>query len=238
MADEPTVDSAGVARTSDGQIADAMTPPPPQPAPTSSKDSSLLNQTEGKTDGETKGEGETKTEPAKAPEAYEDYKVPEGFTLDPEVKKEADGLFKGMNLSQEQAQSLVDFYVAKARESAEQPYKTYQEMTTKWRDDALAHPDLAGKLGPGKEVTVRIAKALDGLGDAKLASDFRELMDMTGAGNHPAFIRAIDKWAQRMTEGTHVAGNGPSPPGQARPGAPPPSAASAMWPNLPSSRGG
>ncbi len=229
MAEETVVDEAGVTRTPEGTITD-QTPPTPEAKPTSSTPASLLNETKT-----------TETKPAEggeAPEAYADYKVPEGFTLDGEVKKEVDAIFKGMKLSQDQAQSLVDFYISKTRESFDQPYKAYQEMTSKWKADALAHPDLAGKLGPGKEVTVRIAKALDGLGDAKLASDFRELMDMTGAGNHPAFIRAIDKWAQRMTEGTHVAGNGPSLAGQSKPGAPPPSAASAMWPNLPSSRGG
>jgi hypothetical protein len=63
-------------------------------------------------------------------------------------------------------------------------------------------------------------------------------MDLTGVGNHPAFIRALDYFAQRLTEGKHVAGNGPSPGGQSRPGAATqPGAAAAIWPSLPSAGG-
>lgn len=214
------------------------TPPPtttPEPA-------TLANQTEPK--------NEPKAEPPKAadapkpadasaaPEKYEDYKVPEGFALDPEIKKEADAIFKGMSLSQDQAQSLVDFYVAKTKESAEQPYAAYKEMTDGWRDESLKHPDIGNKILPGGEVSVRIARALDSLGDPKLASDFRGLMDLTGAGNHQAFIRVIDKLASRAVEGNHVAGNAPAKAGQSEPGKEQVSAAQAMYPNLPSGRGG
>ena len=108
-------------------------------------------------------------------------------------------------------------------------------MTAKWKTDAESHPDLRGKLGAGKEVNVRIGALLNSLPDQQLASDFRELMDITGAGNHPAFIRAIDHWAKQLSEGTHVSGKGPSPGGQSEPGKASPSAAAAIWPGLKSS---
>jgi hypothetical protein len=140
-----------------------------------------------------------------------------------------------MNLTGAQAQSLVDFYGDQLKAVAEAPAKAYQAVTDGWRTAAESHPDLRGKLGPGQEVNVRISKALDSLGDPKLASDFRELMDLTGTGNNQAFIRVIDKFAQKITEGTHVAGNGPTKDSQSAPGARPPSAAAAIWPGLPSS---
>ena len=201
----------------------------PNTNPDSSTGKTLLTESDAtkpdpdkaKTDG-TKG----------APESYGDYKLPEGYTLDPVVKTEADALFKGLGLTQEQAQSMVDFYTSKAGEAAAAPLKAYQDLTASWKSESESHPDLRGKLGPGKEINVRIAKALDSLGDPKLASDFRSAMDLTGVGNHPAFIRVLSKFAAQVTEGTHVAGNGPSPAGQSvRPQAPP-SAAAAMWPNL------
>lgn len=187
---------------------------------------------------EKKVEEPKKAEDSKAPEKYTDYKLPDGFTLDAEIKAKADGLFKGLGLSQEAAQSLVDFYGEQVSKIASAPAKAYQDLTTQWRKDAESHPDLRGKLGPGQEVNVRIARALDGLGDPKLASEFREVMDLTGSGNHPAFIRVLDKLAQKVTEGTHVAGNGPSTAGQSEPGKAPPSAAAAMWPKLPSASSG
>lgn len=229
---QPTVDTAGIERTAEGQIADGQTTPEvttETPPPTKPEGKTLL------TEGE-KPPAEPKPPAAGAPEKYEDYKVPDGYTLDPEIKTEADALFKGLGLSQEAAQSLVDFYTSKTTEAFQAPFKAYTDMTDGWRKDAEGHPDLRGKLGPGQEVNVRIAKALDGLGDPKLVSDFKELMDLTGAGNNQAFIRVINKLAEKATEGTHVAGGGPSRAGQSEPGRPAPSAAAAIWPKLPSSR--
>ena len=235
-----TANPEGVERTAQGTIVDqtpeaspATTTPAPPTQPSTTDGKTLL--TEG-----AKPEPEKKEEPkadTKAPDKYEEYKVPEGYALDPEVKTEADKIFKGLGLNQEQAQSLVDFYTSKTSEAFQAPFKAYQEMTDAWRQESESHPDLSGKLGPGKEVSVRISKALDSLGDPKLASDFRAQMDLTGAGNHHAFIRVLDSFAKRLTEGSHVAGRGPSQAGQSRPGEAPPGAAAAMWPNLPSSRG-
>ncbi len=255
---QPTVDTSGITRTTDGQIAqDQKTTDSPDQSSQStnqgSQDQSTTQTktssttadgktllTEGKTDdkAEPTDKAKTETKETKAPEKYADYKVPEGFKLDDKVKAEADTLFKGLGLNQEQAQSLIDLYTSKASEASQEPYKAYQKLTDEWRTAAMDHPDLRGKLGPGQEVNVRIAKALDSLGDPKLASDFKELMDLTGAGNNQAFIRVIDKFAQKITEGTHVAGNGPTKEGQSAPGQAKPSAASALWPNLPSSQAG
>jgi hypothetical protein len=45
----------------------------------------------------------------------------------------------------------------------------------------------------------------------------------------------MDHFAKQLTEGGHVAGNGPSQHGQNRPGIDTrPSTAASMWPNLPS----
>ena len=242
MADEPTTttDTSGIARTTDGTIVDQGTPPSSE-TQTSSTETTPSPKTEPSSDGKTvlntKAEEPKKEEPAKgAPDKYEDYKVPDGFTLDPEVKTKADALFKGMGLNQGQAQSLVDMYRELTTEAFQAPFKAYQDMTADWLKQSQDHPDLRGKLGPGQDVNVRIGKLLDGVPDTKLASDFREAMDLTGVGNHPAFIRMLDHFAKQLTEGTHVAGNGPSPGGQSRPGAASqPTAAQAMWPSLPSS---
>lgn len=173
-----------------------------------------------------------------APEKYEDYTLPEGFTIAPEVKAKADGLFKELGLSQPEAQKAVDLYRELATEAFAAPLKAFQETAKSWADESIAHPDLKGKLGPGKEVTVRIAKLLDSLPDQKLASDFREHMDFTMAGNHQAFIRVLDHFAQKLTEGTHVSGNGPSKAGQSAPGQAPAGVGQALWPNLPSRQNG
>lgn len=235
-------DVSGIGRTPTGEINNPVAQPDggttfqPQSTPTTTpSETASPPATEGKTLLSEEKPAEPKPpEPAKgAPEKYADYKVPEGFAIDPEVKTKADGLFKGLGLNQDQAQSLIDLYIAETKEAFEAPFKAYQDLTQDWRKTAESHPDLRGKLGPGQEVNVRIAKFLDGINDPQLASDFRELMDLTGAGNHQAFIRVIDYAARKLTEGGFVAGRGPSQFGQSRTGeVQQPTAAQALWPSL------
>jgi hypothetical protein len=224
-----TTDTSGVPRTPDGTIASQTQTTTPaattaQTSTTPTETPSLLNQgQEGAPPKPAEGT------PPGAPETYTQFTVPEGYTLDPATMTEATAIFKKLNLPQAQAQELVNFYVAKSTESANEPYKVWNDMQEKWVTEIKADPQLGPKLDT---VKTTISKAIDGMGDPKLARDFREAMDFTGAGNNPAFIRAFYKLAQMVTEGGHVAGKGPSPQGQGNQGQPP-SAARAMYPNLP-----
>lgn len=223
-----------ITRDSTGTIAESLEPTSDSASQEQPGTPSLLNRKAEDKPADTKTDSPKPAAEQKAPDTYADYKVPEGFTLDAEVKTQADKLFKGMGLTQDQAQSLVDFYTSKTLEAHNAPFEAYKTMTDDWAEQSENHPDLRGKLAPGGEVNVRVAKLIDGLGDEALSRDFRNIMDITGAGNHPAFIRALDKIAQRMTEGTHVSGNSPHPKaGQFSEGtARQPSAAEAMYPHL------
>jgi hypothetical protein len=160
-----------------------------------------------------------------APESYSDFTLPEGFEATPEGLAEAKALFKELGLPQANAQRVMDLHAKSVQEAMNAPFKLWQDTQERWVNEVKADPEIGGKLG---QVKSTIAKAIDGLGDAKLAKDFREAMDFTGAGNNPAFIRAFFRLAQKVTEGSHVSG---SPAGaQDRPR----SAAQAMYPNLPS----
>jgi hypothetical protein len=135
------------------------------------------------------------------------------------------------NLSQQQAQKLLDFYTKEVVESAESPYKLWRETQEKWREEIKADPVIGGKLD---HVRATVAKAIDGACDPKLANDCRSAMDFTGAGNNPAIVKAFYQMALKLTEGGAVPAGGPSP--AARPGGgQPTSVAAAMYPNLPSS---
>ncbi len=169
--------------------------------------------------------------PTGAPEAYTDFTVPEGYTLDPKVAEEASGIFKELGLPQASAQRLVDFYTSKTQEAFDAPFKLFAETQQKWVAEVKADPEIGGKLDQVKTV---VSRMLDGLGDEKLTSAFREAMDYTGAGNNPAFIRTLYRLAQRTTEGTLVTGGGNID--VKNPSNRPPSAAQALYPNLPSSR--
>jgi len=195
------------ARTSTGEIIDqgatalANEPAPSEPAPTSG-----------------------------APEAYADFKVPEGLVIDPEVLASAAPIFKELNLPQEAAQKLVDIYNKQMSGTRDSAIKAVETQRTEWRDAIKADKDIGGVLD---------SKVLPAIGrlKAQLPADVREAfnaaMDFTGAGDHPGVVKALYKIAELVGEGTHVSGNGPSAHGQGREGvASRPSIAGALYPNL------
>ena len=236
-----TPDEAGVTRTPTGEISSPSTStpatetivrPPPTPATTAPS-----------TETKAPSDGKEAREPRKsvlneesketgAPATYADFTVPEGFTLDKEVVGEASALFKESNLTQAQAQKLVDFYVRRTKESHDAPFDAWRDTQDRWAQEINSDPEIGGSKLQGTRAS--IGKLLDSLGDTKLTNSFREVMDFTGAGNHPVVIKLLTRIAQRLTEGGPVRGSGPSPDGMRRPGEGAPSAAQAIYPNLPS----
>lgn len=232
MADEAQQQTGGPIQDATGTLVDQSPKPEVKPETTTqpetkpeakpeAKPESLLN------DGAKKPEDEKKPEAKGAPDKYE-FKLPEGYELDPKVSEEASTIFKELGLPQEAAQKLVDFYTAKASEAAQAPYDLWQKTQEDWVTSIKADPEIGGKLDQVKQVT---SKAIDSLGP-KLAGEFREAMNFTGAGNNPAFVRAFYEFAKQLTEGTSVTGGKPSAAGQSS-GAPAQMGAHALYPKLP-----
>lgn len=167
-----------------------------------------------------------------APAKYSDFKAPDGFAFDAEFTKEASDVFKSLNLSQASAQKLMDLHAKASQAAIQQPFEAWQAMQRQWIDQIKLDPQLGGKLD---QVKAEVAKTIDSLGP-QLANEFRQAMDITGAGNNPAFIRAFYALAQRLNEGRPVAAGGPA--AVRAPGQGPPTIAAAMYPNLPSASGG
>lgn len=186
------------------------------------------------------------TDPAKtgdqatgAPEKYADFKAPDGATLDPKAIEAALPVFKELGLTQDQAQRLVNLQAARDSALLKAPQATYDALRQDWQTKTLNHPEIksarSGDLNGIDAVKAEMGKALNAIGDPALATEFKAAMDLTGAGDHPAFVRTFLKLAGFVTEGKHVAGAGPSPIGQRDPTKPAaPTAAQALYPGLPS----
>src|SRR5262245_3839641 len=131
MAEAAQTTPEGVARTPTGEIAtQTQTTDPkattPQTSTTATETPSLANQP-----GESLANQKSDEPPTGAPAEYTSFKVPDGYELDTAVAAEAGKIFKEMNLNQDQAQKLVDFYTAKTTESANQPYQVWNDMQEK-----------------------------------------------------------------------------------------------------------
>lgn len=204
----------GPSRTPDGTIQDqgTTTPSPPTGSTEAEGGSFLTGKAKEPEVAPAPVEGEKKPDtPAGAPEAYADFKLPEGYTLDPTAAKEVTSLFKNMNLSQDQAQQLVDYYAKNSMQAAEAPYKAWADLQKEWVSD------INDRFGSKAEaVRTDISRAIDSALPPSLARSFRQALDLTGAGSNPDIVEALHIMLRGHAEGSSVRGNGPTevkPPG-------------------------
>lgn len=129
-----------------------------------------------------------------APPGYGEFKLPEGVSLDAEQLKPATELFAESGLSQEQAQKFID--LAMARESAAQQrgVQAFVDLQNQWVSEIKADPDIGGDRL--KASLSSAARAIDRLNVPGL----REALNFTGAGNHPAVVKAFVRLGQMISE--------------------------------------
>jgi hypothetical protein len=230
-----------LARSPTGEIldrtADQPKDPSLQPKPADGDSSTTEATSKDKTPTPDAPKDDTKSvNPKAVPERYE-FKAPEGIAIDPKLVDDITPIFKEAGINQEVAQKLFDFHTKALQDAAKAPTDTMNTMRADWRTKVSADPELAKAVNGDKTgldaVKLDIGRALTHL-PANEAADFRAAMDLTGAGDHPAFVKAFWKLSQLITEGRHVNGANPSPLGQKPPGeAAKPSGAKALFPNLP-----
>lgn len=160
-------------------------------------------------------------EPAPPP-VYDAFKAPEGVTLDNErvskfteilsdleVKSKADHA-----LVQEFGQKAVDFHISevnKAVENLTDLYKkTWDRQKTEWKDSFLKDPEIGGN-----RFQTTVDSALTFIrthgGTPEQQTEFRDLMEKSGLGNHPAMIRLLANAGRTMGEGKPLAASRPAP---------------------------
>lgn len=147
------------------------------------------------------GEGEKgEDQPAGAPEAYE-LKAPEGMDFDTEAMALAEPVLRELNLDNAQAQKLVDAYsqiVPKIGERIQaQQAADIAAQRKAWVEEARADPEIGGANWDAS--IAASAKALDQLGAPK-GSPFRDLLNVSGLGNHPEMIRMFAKVGKAIGE--------------------------------------
>lgn len=121
-----------------------------------------------------------------APESYEDFKLPEGLTVNPDMLGDFVPVAKELGLTQEAAQKLVDLQAKYAQVAADQSAKAWESTLQEWATALEKDPEIGGDK---KQQSVAGAQAaMKALGNSSLA----EAMDATGMGNHPEMIRLLN----------------------------------------------
>lgn len=169
--------------------------------------------TEGK-DGEAKTalttEGDAKPDVVGAPEAYAEFTVPEGFTLEGERLTQANEFFKTNNWTQEQAQAGIDFYTKLMAADSEAITGSVTETVKQAMEADKAQKieqwgkDSKAMLGDGYDASVSDARLfVQTVGNPELVAAF----ESEGWGNHPELIKAF-AFAGKMARDSNVHGLG------------------------------
>lgn len=149
---------------------------------------------EGSTD---KKDGDDSEAKAGAPETYEDFKLPENVLADSKAMDEFKAEAKGLNLTQEQAQNLVNRGADLVQKTVQQVYEQqvaqYAEKVQGWHSARASDKEIGGTDEVQQRVlsdAVKVVHALGGSTDPE-KNPLMKALNETGAGNHPEIIRAF-----------------------------------------------
>ena len=140
-----------------------------------------------------------KEKPQGAPETYADFTVPEGMEINKPLLDAVQPALKEAGLSQIQAQKLMDAYSGQLQAESK-------------GDKEIGGDKFDESIGSAK-------RAIDKFGTPKLV----EVLDQTGLGNHPEFIRLLTRVGKLIAED--------DPGGSAGPGGSEKTAAEILYPN-------
>ena len=169
-----------------------LTPPAPAAAPTPDA-TKTPEQIQQDADAAAKVKADTS-----APEAYEDFTLPEGMEMDADVLGEFKGLAKELNIPQAQAQKLIDFQTQLATKQAEQYQAAVTKQSQDWAASIKNDPELGG--ANYEKSTASAIKVIQSFGDPALT----ELLNTSGLGNHPALFKFCHRISAAISEDKFV----------------------------------
>lgn len=143
-------------------------------------------------------EGEKQTG---APEKYADFKLPEGITIEDQGRFEKfTALAKGLNLSQESAQKLIDLAIENGKSADAAKAAESAKVKAEWTAALKSDPEIGGQ---NFEATVQYAKRAM----KEFANDkFIEFLNDTGFGDNPEMVRVFARIGKKMGEDKFVEG--------------------------------
>lgn len=149
---------------------------------------------------EAAAKAEKDKKPEGAPEKYE-FNAAEGVELDADALKDFEPVARELNLTNEQAQKLVDVYGTKILPLVQkQQAEAWQKQTEGWAESVKADKEIGGD-----KLTSSISTAQRALGTFG-TPELKEYLNATGLGNHPELIKVFVKVGKAMSEDGMVTG--------------------------------
>ena len=150
-------------------------------------------------------EGEKKEEAEQgAPEQYEEFKAPEGLSYDDQFMGTFKDVAKELNLSQKQAQHLLDKC---APVLAQRQIEQIKAVSEQWVERTKTDKEIGGE--NWTRASSDIARVRDKFGvnaDGKMDPDIQEFMQ-TPIGNHPGLLKLLARVGRAFGEGDSPRGD-------------------------------
>jgi len=142
---------------------------------------------------------ETKPTESGAPESYADFSQVQGAEIATETLDAFKPLAKELNLTQEQAQKLLDFAAHNMAAAVQAPYLEWQKTQGEWLATIAADPETGKQWGTKQQpgpAQIAATRAITELGGDAL----RNALNITGAGSNPEIVRAFVKIGNMLSE--------------------------------------
>lgn len=207
FADDPTAPAAP------SLLADPPATPPTDGATPPAEGQGTTPPAEGATppaDGQKPADGEGEKKPddqkpqPKAPEKYE-FQAPEGFALDEQLQGEFDPVLRELDLTNEQAQKLVDFAPKLIGKSVDAAVGKVLEQIGYADAPTWAATAKADKEYGGDKLTESLAVARQAR-DQFATPELRKLLDSTPLGSHPEMVRLFVRVGKAISPDGYVPG--------------------------------
>ena len=163
----------------------------------------------------------------KTPLVYEDFQLPEGIVSDSEKMGAYKEVLGKHGVSQEAAQEFVNLHAESLQQYAnhlqQEQHRVFAETRKGWQSVVISDPQIGGA---GHETSMRaVARARDLLcvnpTDRSMdisIEDFNNMVNLTGVGDHPIFLKLLHNAARRFDEPAVPAERGAPPPNNGKPG--------------------
>lgn len=156
-----------------------------------------------KPEGDSKPADEKKEQPEGAPESYEDFKAPEGLKYDDQVMDAFKEVAKETNLSQAQAQNLLDKV---APVIAQRQMAQIAEVSKQWAERSQADKELSADWNRSMADIARVRDRFAKNEDGSVDPDIAEFMG-TPIGNHPGLLKLLARAGRAIGEGSFPRGS-------------------------------
>lgn len=155
------------------------------------------------------------------PLKYEAFTLPEGVQLDTERVAKFTDIMGRHQVPQEAVQQLVDMVVQNRQADAQAQAQRWSELNDGWKQAAKADPELGGNRW--NTTISKCGAVLEQYGHVfgrDKETTLRDMLGVTGMGNHPEMVRFINWAAGHLTERSRpvpaVTPKAPQPMGRAQ----------------------